>query len=155
MMNNDPSRQLMSFAGLPQGALSSSLGLLQLQHQMAQQQSTGSVLQRAGLPGPYSTPSHFQRPMFPANSTVPNLSGTHSSWSPYFLFARGPQPFMTSLPDTHAPNGLPIMSRGMMGNIGGSPGGFSGPPKDNILSSSIESLRIRARQHSASMGYYE
>ena len=155
-MSGDPSRQLMSFAGLPSAALSSSLGLLQLQHQMAQQQQQAQpgMMPRGGLPVPYSSPSQFQRPMFPSNSSVPSLSASPSSWSPYFLFARGPQPFMSLADAAHATtNGLPIMSRAMMGGMNTS--GAYGAPKDNILNNSIENLRIRARQHSASLGYYE
>ena len=144
----------MSMAGLPTTPLSSSLSFLQFQHQLQQQASVGPpVFQRQNISMPYSGQTYFQRPNFPTNGSLPPMSSASSSWSPYFLFARGPQPFI-SMADTHASSGLPSTSRSVSGNMATGTFGMNNH-KDSMLNSSIESLRIRARQHSASLGYYE
>ena len=77
----------------------------------------------------------------PSSSVIPSVN-QHPGWPPMYIPHQIPQHTFPELPTN-----LQVHGRG----------GPPAPPvgKDLVLNSSIESLRMRARQHSASMGIYE
>ena len=151
----------------PNSYFGSPLGLLHFQQQLQQQALNSSFFQRTPA-GAMSLPyqSHLSATSLLGGATgLPPTSMATSPWSPYFLFARQPQPGsnMAGAPNENStPNGLPahLRTRGIPPSSGIPPTSSSGLSNNNthkelILNSSIESLRMRARQHSASLGLYD
>ena len=149
---------------LPPNYFGSPLGLLHFQQQLQQQAINSSLFPRG--PGTMSLPyqSHLS-----ASSLLGGTSGLPPTsmagpWSPYFLFARQSQPQpgsnMAAANENSPPNGLSVHlhNRGIPAS-GVSPTSNNNIPNNNhkelILNNSIESLRMRARQHSASLGLYD
>lgn len=143
----------------PNSYFGSPLGLLHFQHQLQQQAISSSLLQRA--PGAMSLPYHSH--LSQAASLLGGSSAAlppASPWSPYFLFPRQPQSGSNmAASENSPPNGLPHLHNRGIPSAGMPPTSVSlsnnNPHKELILNNSIESLRMRARQHSASLGLYD
>ena len=150
----------------PNSYFGSPLGLLHFQQQLQQQAINSSFFQR-GPAGAMSLPyqSHLSASSLLGGATgLPPTSMATSPWSPYFLFARQSQPGSNMRPtnENSPPNGLPahLHSRGIPPSPRIPPTSSNSLSNNNthkelILNNSIESLRLRARQHSASLGLYD
>ena len=146
---------------IPNNYFGSPLGLLHFQQQLQQQAINSSLFQRPGVPLSYH--NALQHGSLLGGSTGIPASSMTGAWSPYFLFARGPQPNNSTIgppADTSPGNMSHIQNRAISSMPPASGHNNPGPPnvnpnKELMLNSSIESLRMRARQHSASLGLYD
>lgn len=147
----------------PNSYFGSHLGLLHFQQQLQQQALNSSLFQRApgAMPLPYQSPLSASS-LLGGTTGLPPTSMATGPWSPYFLFARqsqsGSSGAIGSSESSSAGSGMPVHlhNRGIPAAVPPSSTGnmSSTNPhhKELILNSSIESLRMRARQHSASLG---
>lgn len=98
-----------------------------------------------GLPSPFHNGLHARAPYFLLGNNVPLGMGSFAAY-PHGAF-----------PPVMANSRHPVTSTAVTSPTvtAATPNAAADSSKDSILSSSIEKLRWRARQHSANMGLYE
>ena len=142
-------RSPMTSNGLPSSALAPPYNLVGLPPVSPQSLST-SLLQRSlAMQYQQHFPAGFLGNSSPIPTTAPSVSSA-APWPPFYFLSRGQQ--CSSLPENDL---SPPMTSSRGPSLQNSPNSPSQGPKDVLMNSSIESLRMRARQHSKSMGFYE